>query len=130
MLRLEGRNALITGASSGIGQAIAIRFAQEGANVAINFRSDPEQAAATQQMVRDARSAANKPPGTNQQVHRVFEEGGPIAFNGVANQTRSYGTIARPTAVTSLVKSTISRPKSIGRCHCQFTISLPTGSRP
>ena len=39
MLRLQGKNVLITGASSGIGQAIAIRFAKEGANVAINYRS-------------------------------------------------------------------------------------------
>src|SRR6266536_337580 len=47
MSRLEGKNVLVTGASSGIGQAIAICFAREGANVAINYRSGAEQADAT-----------------------------------------------------------------------------------
>jgi 3-oxoacyl-[acyl-carrier protein] reductase len=35
-MRLAGRNALITGAGSGIGQSMAELFAQEGANVAVN----------------------------------------------------------------------------------------------
>ena len=56
MPRLQGKNVLITGASSGIGQAIAIRFAQEGANVAINYRSGAEQAEVTKQMARQART--------------------------------------------------------------------------
>jgi len=47
MLKLQGKNVLVTGASSGIGQAIAIRFAEEGANVAINYRSGAEQAEVT-----------------------------------------------------------------------------------
>ena len=55
MARLKGKNILITGASSGIGQAIAIRFAKERANVAINYRNGAEQAEETRCMVRKAR---------------------------------------------------------------------------
>jgi glucose 1-dehydrogenase len=60
---LDGKNVLITGASSGIGQAIAIRFAQEGANVAINYRSGREQAEATRQMAEQAYQAAGRTDG-------------------------------------------------------------------
>jgi glucose 1-dehydrogenase len=60
MLKLEGKNALITGASTGIGQAIAIRFAREGANVAINYRSGPDDAAATEVLVHEACLAARE----------------------------------------------------------------------
>jgi glucose 1-dehydrogenase len=44
---LANKNILITGASSGIGQAIAWRLAREGCNVAINYRSDRKGAETT-----------------------------------------------------------------------------------
>src|ERR671929_1940148 len=48
---LKGKNVLVTGGSSGIGQAIAVRFAEHGANVAINYLTTPDEAAETEQQV-------------------------------------------------------------------------------
>jgi glucose 1-dehydrogenase len=49
---LKGKNVLVTGGTSGIGQAIAVRFAEFGANVAINYLSKPGDAAETEGQVQ------------------------------------------------------------------------------
>ncbi len=45
-MRLEGRTAVVTGGSRGIGHAIAVGLAQEGADVAVNYVSKPDLAEA------------------------------------------------------------------------------------
>lgn len=49
--KLDGRTALITGGDSGIGRAVAVHFAREGANVAIMYLDEHEDARRTQTLV-------------------------------------------------------------------------------
>ncbi|NWO11922.1 SDR family oxidoreductase [Chromohalobacter salexigens] len=49
--KLEGKIALITGGDSGIGRSVAIHFAREGADVAVVYLSEREDAAETQRLV-------------------------------------------------------------------------------
>jgi glucose 1-dehydrogenase len=51
MKGLQEKNVLVTGSSSGIGQSIAVRFAQEGANVAVNYRKSFKSAQKTEEMI-------------------------------------------------------------------------------
>jgi len=55
--RLDGLRALITGGDSGIGRAVAIAFAREGADVLVAYRSEADDAAQT---VRHIEAAARR----------------------------------------------------------------------
>lgn len=52
MRGLKGKNVLVTGGTSGIGQAMAVRFAENGAHVAINYLRQPDEAHDTEEKVR------------------------------------------------------------------------------
>jgi len=59
---LKGKNVLITDGTAGIGQAIAVRFAREGVNVAINYRKAPKDAEETEARVQEC-------------IHQVGQQG-------------------------------------------------------
>ena len=61
--RLEGKNAIITGGDSGIGKAVAIAFAREGANVCIAYLNEHEDARDTAEYIEKAGRKALLIPG-------------------------------------------------------------------
>ncbi|WP_380169540.1 SDR family oxidoreductase [Jannaschia sp. R86511] len=61
--RLAGKRALITGADSGIGRAVAIAFAREGADVVISYLDEDEDARETARLVEEAGRKAVLAPG-------------------------------------------------------------------
>jgi glucose 1-dehydrogenase len=75
-MKLEGRVVLVTGGSQGIGQTIALRLAQEGADIIVNYRSHPETADETkvkiEQMGRKA-IAVKADLSQIEEIHQLVE---------------------------------------------------------
>jgi NAD(P)-dependent dehydrogenase (short-subunit alcohol dehydrogenase family) len=80
--RLQGRRALITGADSGIGRAVALAFAREGADIAISYLSEEADARETERLVTDAGRKAVLLPGAMFRLCKAIlptiKEGGSI----------------------------------------------------
>jgi NAD(P)-dependent dehydrogenase (short-subunit alcohol dehydrogenase family) len=95
--RLEGRTALITGGDSGIGRAVAIAYAREGADVAISYLPEEQKdAEEAYDWIRRAGRKAMKLPGDIREekqcqeiIERTFQEFGDlnILVNNAAFQS-------------------------------------------
>jgi len=96
-MSLRGRTALVTGASRGIGRSIAVALAEDGADVAINYRRDRKAAEKTLGMVRSLgrkgktyQAAVEDPEASRlmiEQVHRDFGSIGILVNNaGIASR--------------------------------------------
>src|SRR6056297_1153132 len=57
-MSLQGKVALVTGGSRGIGRAVCLRLADMGAHVYINYVSQPEAAQETRKLIEDAGGSA------------------------------------------------------------------------
>lgn len=84
-MRLKGKKAVVTGASTGIGQAVAVALASEGAEVVVNYRASQTQA--------------------SECVRRILDAGG-SAFSMRAD-------VADPEQVAQLVSESVNRMGSI-----------------
>ncbi len=69
-LRLSGKAALVTGSSQGIGAAVAVRLAQEGADVVVNYHSHPEEA---NEVVKQVAAAGRRSQAIGADLGRVDE---------------------------------------------------------
>jgi hypothetical protein len=93
--KLAGRKAIITGGDSGIGRAVAIAFAREGADVLISYLNEHDDAKETARYIQDAGRKAVLMPGDIQSeehcksiVNKALEEFGQldILVNNAAYQ--------------------------------------------
>lgn len=104
--RLEGKIALITGGDSGIGRAVAIAFAREGADVAVSYLEEHEDARETERWVKQAGRRCLLLPGDiadeghcKSLIERVQKELGKldILVNNAAHQVTYDGIEDWPT---------------------------------
>jgi 3-oxoacyl-[acyl-carrier protein] reductase len=100
MGKLDGKYALVTGGSRGIGRGIALEFAREGADTAVNYRRDADAARATVEEIEGlgrralaVQADVAEWPAVERMVAEVFDAFGQldivVANSGVASRTQT-----------------------------------------
>ena len=128
-MRLKDRIALVTGASRGIGRAIAVEFAREGADVAVNYRKQGDAALETAALVRGlGRRAAvvqadiSDPEACRRMAAEAERALGPIDI-AVANG----GVASRPGPIAQMPVDEWHRVLATDLHGCFYTIKAVIG---
>lgn len=122
-MKLKHKRALVTGADSGIGQAIAELFAQEGADVAIVYHTDRGGAEQTRQRVEAAGRRAvvlQGDVGDSSSVQRFFDEA-VRALGGLEILVNNAGVGANAASVAEIEDAEVERvlrTDLIGPLYC------------
>ncbi len=104
--RLDGKVALITGGDSGIGRAVAVHFAREGAKVVIGYLEENKDAAETARLVREEGSECTTVAGDvgdpefcRELVQRAVDEHGRLDI--LVNNAAEQHTVEKPEELTA-----------------------------
>jgi enoyl-[acyl-carrier protein] reductase III len=109
-MTITARHALVTGSSRGIGRGIALKLAEQGVHIAVNYLRDEASAKATLEQVRTrgadgfiVQADVSRPAEVERLFRRVRDEFGGLDIF-VANARTDVGTFYEPTMSISLDK--------------------------
>jgi NAD(P)-dependent dehydrogenase (short-subunit alcohol dehydrogenase family) len=120
---LDGRVALVTGGNRGIGAAIALALAADGADVAINYRRDDDSARATAKAVADLgrRAELYQAPVDDLEADAAMVEAITADFGGIDILVHSAGIASRGQSVVDTDPAEIER---VWRVHALSAFAL------
>jgi 3-oxoacyl-[acyl-carrier protein] reductase len=128
-MRLKDRIALVTGASRGIGRAIAIEFAREGAHVAVNYRKQAPAAEETAGAIRDLgrRAAVIQADISDWEACRRMVTEAETALGPLDIVVANGGVASRPGMIADLPVEEWHRVLATDLHGCFYTVKAAIG---